>query len=462
MDKQWIDTEQSPLELTLNTALYGGDGLASSLPGQIMPDVELYVAVTVHDIKGNVHLDNLNTAMVTPIDNIADTTPPDRLTDINLYDRPADDGTAMLLEFALSQDSDVAYYEVYAAAFSFTSVGATGTVNTPIVTLERDAKLPLLIGILAFDALVVPNTPVTVAVVPVDWSGNAYRDNLVTSTAIAIDDGVDDVGSYLPDIEGINLQWVEDSIVVSWDHSTDPAVRSYVVFISDSEFSSISDATNVGMVSTSNSFVITPETYSALSNESSWWVGVAAKDDLNSREIIDSEKIVPIDSSDGNGDSGSDGDDSSIAASLDIGFFSINVSSFSSPSFDILVFILFPPRLLDFFFVLASDLYTSLKSTNSIIAIEALSPNRLPSLMTLVYPPGRSPTFIAISLNNSATAVLSLNEEKANLLLCVVSSLDFVITGSINCLRAFALVRVVLIRLCSMREQDILANIELL
>ena len=311
MDKQWIDTEQSPLELTLNTALYGGDGLASSLPGQIMPDVELYVAVTVHDIKGNVHLDNLNTAMVTPIDNIADTTPPDRLTDINLYDRPADDGTAMLLEFALSQDSDVAYYEVYAAAFSFTSVGATGTVNTPIVTLERDAKLPLLIEILAFDALVVPNTPVTVAVVPVDWSGNAYRDNLVTSTAIAIDDGVDDVGSYLPDIEGINLQWVEDSIVVSWDHSTDPAVRSYVVFISDSEFSSISDATNVGMVSTSNSFVITPETYSALSNESSWWVGVAAKDDLNSREIIDSEKIGPIDSSDGNGDSGSDGDDSS-------------------------------------------------------------------------------------------------------------------------------------------------------
>ena len=65
------------------------------------------------------------------------------------------------------------------------------------------------------------------------------------------------------------------------------------------------------MVSTSNSFVITPETYSALSNESSWWVGVAAKDDLNSREIIDSQKIGPIDSSDGNGDGDSDGDDSS-------------------------------------------------------------------------------------------------------------------------------------------------------
>ena len=70
-----IDTEKSPLELTLNTALYGGNGLESSLPKQITPDVELYVAVTVHDVKGNVYLDNLNTAVVTnrqPADNTPD------------------------------------------------------------------------------------------------------------------------------------------------------------------------------------------------------------------------------------------------------------------------------------------------------------------------------------------------------------------------------------------------------
>ena len=101
-----------------------------------MPDVQLYVAVTVHDIKGNVHLDNLNTATVTPIDNLADNTPPERLVDLNLYDRPGDDGTAVMLEFGLSQDSDVAYYEVYAAAF-FTSVGQGGTVKTPIATLDN-------------------------------------------------------------------------------------------------------------------------------------------------------------------------------------------------------------------------------------------------------------------------------------------------------------------------------------
>ena len=310
MDKQWIDTEKSPLELTLNTALYGGNGLESSLPKQITPDVELYVAVTVHDVKGNVYLDNLNTAVVTPIDNLADNTPPDRLVDLNLYDRAGDDGTAVMLEFELSQASDVAYYDVYAAAFTFTSVGQSGTVKDPIATLDRAPTLPLTIDVLAFDTLVIPNTPVTVAVVPVDWSGNAHLDNLVTSTAIAIDDGIDDVGAYLPDIEGVSLEWIDDSILVSWDHSTNPSVRSYMIFISDNEFSNVVDATNVGSSSTSNSFLITPETFSSLSNESAWWVGISAKDDINNRKIIDSERIGPIDSNEGSGDGDSDGDGS--------------------------------------------------------------------------------------------------------------------------------------------------------
>ena len=121
MDKQWIDTEKSPIELTLNTALYGGNDLSSSSPKQIVPDIPLYVAITVHDVKGNVHLNNLNTATATPVDNLADTTAPERLSELNLYDRPGDDGTAVMLEFELSEDSDVAFYEVYAAAFTFTS-----------------------------------------------------------------------------------------------------------------------------------------------------------------------------------------------------------------------------------------------------------------------------------------------------------------------------------------------------
>jgi len=312
MDKQWIDTAKSPIQLTLNTALYGGSSISSSLPSQIQPDIELYVAVTVHDIKGNVHLDNLNTAMVTPINNLADDTPPDRLEDIDLYDMPNDDGTAVQLEFALSESSDVASYEIYAAAFSFNSVGVDGNgPETPIATLDRMPNLPLTIEILAYDAPVIPNLPVTVAIVAVDWSGNAHRDNLVTSTAIAIDDGVDDKGAYLPDIKGIDLQWIDDSILVSWEHSTEPNVRSYVIFISDNEFSEVADATMVGEVEPSDTFMITSRNFPTLTNDTTWWIGVSAKDSQFNREIIDSTKIEPPGTTGNGGDGESPSDDES-------------------------------------------------------------------------------------------------------------------------------------------------------
>ena len=174
MDKQWINTEDSPLELTINTALYGGNDLFTSIPRKIVPDLELHVAVTVHDINGNVHLDSLNTATVIPIDNIADVTPPNRLTGLNLYDRPQDDGTAVMLEFALSDASDVSHYDVYAASFEFTSVGETGMVKSPIATLDRNPELPLTINELYREINVIDGLAVTVAVVPVDWSGNAH------------------------------------------------------------------------------------------------------------------------------------------------------------------------------------------------------------------------------------------------------------------------------------------------
>src|SRR5690606_9356120 len=82
--------------------------------------------------------------------------------------------------------------------------------------------------------------------------------------------------------------------------------------------------------------------------------------------------------------------------------------------------------------------------------------------MIRVYPPGRSPTFGATSLNNSATTSFCLSLLYTIRLLCVVSSLDFVIIGSTNCCTAFAFATVVLIRLCSIKEQAIFANIAFL
>ena len=303
MNKQWIDTINSPIQITLDSALYESSSIFELVPGEIQPNVDLYVAVTVHDISGNVYLDNLNTAMATPIDNSVDTTPPERLEDVNLFDMPNDDGTAVQLEFGLSDASDIAYYEVYAAAFSFTSVGPDGNGPSSGTIIERLPDFPLTIEILAYDTLVIPNLPVTVAVVAVDSSGNAIRNNLVTSTAVAIDDGIDDKGAYLPDIAGMELKWVEDSILVSWDHSTESNVRSYVIFISDSEFSEVVNAQMVGEVGASDSFLITPSNFENLSNDTAWWIGVAAKDSDFNREIIDSMMIEPPGITDGDGDS---------------------------------------------------------------------------------------------------------------------------------------------------------------
>ena len=309
MDRQWIDTSKSPINLTVNTALYGGNSLSTSIPKQIIPNIELYVTVTVHDIKGNVHLDELNTAMVTPIDNNLDTTPPERLSELNLYDRPADDGSAVLLEFELSQDSDVAYYEVYAAAFTFTSVGVNGNVKTPIANLSRTPSLPLVIDMLYLDVEVVRNMPVNVAVVPVDWSGNAYTDKLVTSSAIAIDDDVDNVGGDLPEIQNVRAVWIDDSIVVTWDYTDDASVIDYLVLISDTQFNDIGDAQSVGRTSVSNSFTITKQNFPDLDTETTWWVGVSASDRVYDKQIIDSTRVDSPGSSSG-GDSDSDDESS--------------------------------------------------------------------------------------------------------------------------------------------------------
>jgi hypothetical protein len=137
---------------------------------------------------------------------------------------------------------------------------------------------------------------VTVAVVAVDSSGNAHMSNLATVSAISIDDGFQDAGAHLPDINGVLLSWVGNSILVEWDHSNNAAVRSYVVFISDEEFIETDDATMVGKVSAINSLLITSNSYADLDNTSEWWVGVAAQDEIVHREMIDSIKVMPPDS----------------------------------------------------------------------------------------------------------------------------------------------------------------------
>jgi hypothetical protein len=66
--------------------------------------------------------------------------------------------------------------------------------------------------------------------------------------------------------------------------------------------------------------------------------------------------------------------------------------------------------------------------------------------------------FGEISLNNSATAYLSLIYLNTTRLECVESFFDFVIKGSINIRKAFALAVVVRIRLFKINDAAIFAN----
>ena len=300
--KQWIGDESSPLELTLHQAMYTGDGDAldpTDLIMNIMPDVELEVSVTVHDIKGNVHLTDLQTASVTPIDNSQDNTAPGRISNILLYDFPMDDGTRLLLEFARSEASDIDHYEVYADIRPFNDVGeGTNGPQDPILIIDRSHEQAILIDSLLRGEAIIPNVEVTVAVVAVDSSDNAHRTGLLTASASSIDDGISDPGAYLPDILGISVEWNEDGseIEVNWEHSTDPRVETYRVFIGEEEFKAsgeVEDAILAGIVRASNSYIINANNFNEFNNDSTWWIGVSAGDDLTFRHSIDLTELAP-------------------------------------------------------------------------------------------------------------------------------------------------------------------------
>ena len=123
-----------------------------------------------------------------------------------------------------------------------------------------------------------------------------------------------------------------------------------------------------------------------------------------------------------------------------------------------------PPPLLERRVVFFADsfVYNSLKSTNSIKHISALSPSLYPVRIIRVYPPCLSIIFGATSLNSSLTTSLFCRYLNTDLLECVESVFAFVRIGSTNPRRAFALATVVLILLCSINEQAILESIAFL
>jgi hypothetical protein len=318
INKQWIDEDYNPIELSISTALYGGDSIVDSLPQFIKPDIELYVVVTVHDLAGNVYLTDLPQATVTPINNLQDVTAPAPLETIELYDRPNDDGSALLLDFELSDESDVATYEVYAATWAFDAVGMGSTgPSTPVTILSRLPQLPLTIEIVAGDTPVIAGQEIWVVVVVRDTAGNAQEIDLVSVSAQSVDDGIDDLGGYLDEIEDIVLTWnSETNILVEWGHSSDSSVRGYRVYISNTDFSSNSEADFVAEVKASNSFLITPNNYDPLVNTSAWYIAVTPFDDFFERAEVDAVMLDVFGKENTNGNDGQDSNKENDFSSL--------------------------------------------------------------------------------------------------------------------------------------------------
>ena len=308
IDKQWIDEDKNPIELTISNALYGFSSdqlsLSQSTPELIKPDVELFATVTVHDIKGNVHLDNLEQASVIPIDNQQDTEPPARLSNITLIDRPNDDGSGLLLSFELSEASDVDSYEIYAASRPFDSVvagsgGPTSTIEGGV--LDRNPELPFVIEIVAGDTPVITGLEIWVAVVVKDSSGNAYLDNLNVVSAQSKNDGFDDSGNYIKDVGELEAKWFEETdIIVTWSHENSGNIMGYKVFISDSPFDNINQATEIGDTSASLSFLITSDNFDSLDNQSTWYIAVSPYDDFTNKVNLNYTELAPVGATAGN------------------------------------------------------------------------------------------------------------------------------------------------------------------
>ena len=247
-----------PMNIVLESALYGGNSLEESTASDIIPNQPIWVTVTIHDVKGNAFLTNLNNHMVlvTPIDNSGDVIAPDRLAAPLVEDRPNDSGDALLVSFEESDASDLDQYEIYADTIPFTDVGS----RTAAMIVERDGSTPfqpngpnsngrpgggrqaditegsiqdIVLTRLSNGQNIQPGTMIWVAVVPIDSSGNAWTSELNVATATPIDDSQTDPGLHLPEISGISATWNEerDEITVEWTQSNDPKVVGYIVHL---------------------------------------------------------------------------------------------------------------------------------------------------------------------------------------------------------------------------------------
>ncbi len=298
-----------PMNIVLEKALYGGNTLEEAISSDIIPNLPIWVTVTVHDIKGNAILTNLGDHMtlVTPIDNSGDIIAPDRLLEPDVADRPYDNGNALLVEFSMSEASDLDHYEIYADIIPFTDTGS----REPAMIINRDGNgdfnfpgqggpgggrqvsdtITVELTSLSSGRDIEPGVMIWVAVVPVDSSDNAWLTDLNVGKASAVDDSLIDPGLHLPEITGIMATWNEDrnEITVTWDESNDPQVAGYIVHLSSEIYEDIRYAEyEFDMVQSTRSTIGSDifsgrDTVEQIDVNGTWYISVVAFDGEVSR-----------------------------------------------------------------------------------------------------------------------------------------------------------------------------------
>jgi len=293
IDRRAMSRNQ-PLEVTLRSALYGGDGLGGAVSELIRPGTTLHVTVSIHDVKGNAFLTRLadHSVLVTPVDNRGDITPPTRLDAPTLADRPNDAGDGLLVEFPLSTASDLDHYEIFADLMPFTTVGS----RLPAMMIEdRSPELPINLTQLSDRRALAPGVMVWVAVVAVDTNGNMYTDELHTSNMAPIDDTQVDPGLHIPEVTGVTLEWNQGgkALEVKWDILADQIVRSYWIYISEKPFEDTRNATLAEAYLQGTRWLLTSVNESDIDNSTTWYVAVVAFDGEVHRFGVDSTAIGP-------------------------------------------------------------------------------------------------------------------------------------------------------------------------
>ena len=282
------------LELEVSRALFGSDPESLS-PSDISPGIPLYVAVTIHDIYGNVQLANLgdHIAIVTPLDNRGDLFPPDRVPAPILEDRSPDSGDGIFVSFEASSSPDIGEYWIYAV--TGTPFDSTSGIE-PALILDREEWGQVLLEQDSGGSTIQPDVPIWVSVVAVDTSGNSWKQGLETSMISPVDEESQDPGIHLPDVVGVMVYWDASGsqLEVLWEASEDPQVSSYSIFASTMEFSDTRDAVLVASsVLTSNaSFSSIGPT--PLSQSSNYWISVVAFDGEVHRFSVDSIRAYPL------------------------------------------------------------------------------------------------------------------------------------------------------------------------